>query len=236
MKLTILTLGLMAIFSSCTYQYFKVSSNQVPKNENNDFVVENDTVKVLYRFTGYHGPVQITIFNKMNEPLEIDWRKSALIMNNRASSYYTPDMVLNGTINNDSLRKLYFFNTRYINANIHADILVNEPSQFIPPSSSISKIPIALRQENLIFLPIGLKKEKLQINEYHIVKVKRAEYTVEKSPVSFRSYLTFKCGSGEGKEFSLEYKFYVSEVIQTGSGPESFTRATEEGDIFYVSQ
>ena len=156
-------------------------------------------------------------------------------MNENALSYYTPYMVLNGTINQDSLKKLYFSNSSYFNANIHADVLVNEPSQFIPPRSSISKIPLALRHRDLVLLPHNLEGEKLKMTEYESVKVKRQKYSCEKSPVSFRSYLTFIYGTGQAKEFSIENIFYVSQIMQTVNGPGSFPQAMQNGDVFYVS-
>jgi hypothetical protein len=233
MKRILPALIFVFLLSSCTYQYFTVSSEQLSKNDKNDFVVENDTLKLVYRFNGNHGPVQITIFNKTNEPLEVDWRKSALIMNENAVSYYTPNMVLNGTINQDSLKKLYFLGSRYSNANIHADILVNEPSQFIPPRSSISKIPLALPQKSLVLLSENLKKEKLKVSEYTDIKVVQQQYGSERSPVNFRSYLTFIYGTG--KEFSVENNFYVSQIMQTVHGPGSIPQAMQNGDVFYVS-
>jgi hypothetical protein len=103
--------------------------------------LENETLKVTYRFSGDHGPVKITIYNKTNEPLEIDWRKSALIMNGNAYGYYSPNLLLNGSVSPDTLRLAYnhsFF------SDVKANIYVNEPSHFIPPKASISKIPLSL--------------------------------------------------------------------------------------------
>jgi hypothetical protein len=138
MKLTSLILAAF-LYSSCTFEYFTLSSDQLSKNENNDFVIENDTLKVTYRFSGEKRPVSITIYNKSNEPLEIDWKKSALIMNGQATSYYSPNLYVNGSVQQDTAKR-YVFGDRSFLANVTADIYVNEPSQFIPPKSSISKI------------------------------------------------------------------------------------------------
>jgi len=108
MKPNLLSIISILLFSCSEYQYFTISSDQLSRNENNDLVVENDTLKVVYSFNGYHGPVQITIFNKTNDPLEINWRKSALIMKGKAFGYYTPNMVLNGTISQDSTTFVFF--------------------------------------------------------------------------------------------------------------------------------
>jgi hypothetical protein len=236
MKLTLLSFISILLFSCSEYQYFTVSSEQLFKNESNGFVVENDTLKLIYRFNGYHGPIQITIFNKTNNPVEINWRKSALIMHEKAFGYYTPNMVLNGTINQDSLRPPYFFKTRF-DADIHADILVNEASQFIPPKSSISKIPLEIPQEYLIQLPENLKKEKLKSSGDYEVKFKREKYGVEHSPINFRSYLTFRFGSNPGTEFSLEHQFYISEIMESTDSPLNFPQELiNKGNLFYISE
>src|SRR5215211_6890458 len=93
------------IFSSCyTYQYFTVSSNYLSKNEENEFIAENDTLKIVYHFSAYNSSVKLTLYNKTNEPLEINWKKSALIINEKATSYYSPNLLLNGSVRTDSSR------------------------------------------------------------------------------------------------------------------------------------
>ena len=57
------------------------------KNERGDFVQENDTVRISYRFWGENAPVTITIYNKLDEPLYVDWGRSALIIDDVATTY-----------------------------------------------------------------------------------------------------------------------------------------------------
>ncbi len=52
-----------------------------------DFVQENDTVRISYRFWGENAPVTITIYNKLDEPLYVDWGRSALIIDDVATTY-----------------------------------------------------------------------------------------------------------------------------------------------------
>src|SRR5438046_1631759 len=95
---------LLLLFSSCTgYQYLTVSGVNLSKNEKNELVAENDTLKVHYHFTNYKGQVALTIYNKSNQPLEIDRRKSAIIVDGKAVSYYNPNASLVATIKRDSL-------------------------------------------------------------------------------------------------------------------------------------
>lgn len=232
MKL-ILLIFISIIFSSCTYQYFTLSGDQVSRNQNNDFVIENDTLKVTYRFNGDNGPVKITILNKTNEPLEIDWRKSALIMNGQARGYYSPNLYVNGNVQQDTSRR-YLFNDHSFLANVNANIYVNEPSQFIPPNSSISKIPINLPVHPFELPANQLKKAIYDSENRYSINYKKIEYSPDKSPFSFRSYLSFNYGGDQTKAFSLDNHFYVSEIWQTGSYPLNFPHELlNRGDFFY---
>jgi hypothetical protein len=60
----------------------------------------------------------------------------------------------------------------------------------------------------------------------------------EKSQLNFRSYMTFQIGRGaEAKEFSLEHKFYVSEVWKIKSGLQDIPeRITSRGDMIYLAR
>lgn len=223
------------LFSCTEYQYMAVSSSQLAKNSNNEFVVENDTLKITYRFNGYHGPVKIIIYNKSNEPLEINWKKSALIMNEQALSYYSPNLFLNGTIQQDSLRNLFYGNSFYT-SDIQANIYVNEPSQFIPPQSSISKVPLSLPMTEGIPLPDSIKKETYMGSDNSFTKFKRIKYSREQSPISFRSYLVFNYGGDRFREFSLNHSFFVSEIWQSASSPFDFpAEITDKGNVFNLS-
>jgi hypothetical protein len=220
------------ILSSCTYQYVTLSSEQLSTNEKNDFVMENDTLKVTYRFNGDNSPVKITIYNKTNEPLEVNWRKSALILNGEALGYYSPNLFVKGSIEQDTANR--FYGGRSFLADVSADIHVNEPSQFIPPQSSISKIPLSL-PVHFVELPVDqLRKASLNSSNSYTIKYKKIEYSPEKSPISFRSYLNFNYGGDPVRAFSLDHHFYVSEIWQSAADPMNFPpQVLDRGDLIY---
>jgi hypothetical protein len=62
------------------YQYMFVDSH-LPQNDNKEFIIENDTVMIKYTFSGENFPVTLTICNKLNQPVYIDWENSAAIIN-----------------------------------------------------------------------------------------------------------------------------------------------------------
>lgn len=243
MKRPLLFPAVMIFLSSCTqYQYLTVSGENISKNEKNEFVSENDTLKVQYSFADYNGKVGITLYNKSAGPLEVDWKKSALIVDGKAYSYYNPNAVIAATVE-DSLnrRTAGLGNPRYL-ASVSGSVLIDEPLQFIPPASSIYKEPLLLPVNGIDNLPEqDLKKESIQSAEYSdgavSISYKKARFAKDSSPLHFRSYLTLRAGSGGSqKEFTLEHSFYVSEVWKTASAPDDFpAEAVKRSDRFYLA-
>jgi hypothetical protein len=231
MKLSLLILT-SVFFTSCTptYQYFTVSGNNISKNEQDEFVFENDTLRIAYRFDGYHGPVNITIYNKTNEPVEINWRKSALIYNQQAIAYYSANMSLNG-VATDTIFRSRWSPTISV-GDIRADIVVNEASQYIPPNSSIVKVPLnlpvsAFDRSKLDYLP----RQTLKYPDGTRFRYTSLEFDERNSPALLRSYLSFATNSG--KEFSIEHQFYVSGIRQAGG---YYPQESEnKPDRFYIN-
>ena len=73
--------GMLLSLSSCSsYYYSTLASNDRSGryDVNKDFVIDNDSVCIIYNFHGEDGPVLVTVQNKMDEPLFVDWQRSAL--------------------------------------------------------------------------------------------------------------------------------------------------------------
>ena len=69
------------LMSSCSaYQYVSVESD-LPRDEKQNFVFENDTVALAYTFTGQGFPIKISIFNKLPQPVYVDLTRSIIVMN-----------------------------------------------------------------------------------------------------------------------------------------------------------
>ncbi|MGZ3845636.1 MAG: hypothetical protein ACXVBH_06245, partial [Flavisolibacter sp.] len=68
------------------------------------------------------------------------------------------------------------------------------------------------------------------------IPYRRMSFSPEQSPLTFRSYLTFRIGkAGEEKEFSMDHEFYVSEVWKIRYQPQELpTDVTSRGDMIYL--
>lgn len=72
----------LIFISGCArYQYVFVESD-LSQNDNKEYFTENDTLLIKYTFKGENFPITLTIYNKLNQPLYIDWSRSVVVINN----------------------------------------------------------------------------------------------------------------------------------------------------------
>jgi len=234
MKINLLYIVVLVSLTSCqTYQYLSLTGTNIAQDSNNQFVAENDTLLVQYNFNGHNGPVKISVYNKTSIPIYIDWKKSAIIFGDKAYSYYSPTQQLSGTTSTVGYRYNYS-NLNSTGGTIDATITSQEGIEFIPPNS--------MKEQSTLFLINGYLKdipeESMTIQNLWpetkgLPKMKTIDYTAENSPIQLRSYLTF---STNGKEFSMEHQFYVSQIFQGMITPSALTPVRGKGNYFYSSK
>src|SRR5882757_9786989 len=100
---------ILLAFSSCTsYQYLTLDSPEVQKNDKKEFSWQNDTLRLTYNFHGEGGPVSLTVFNKTDKPLYVNWKKSALIRDSQAISLFKSNVQIGGNVVSYSYGGKYF--------------------------------------------------------------------------------------------------------------------------------
>lgn len=242
MRCIVKLLGVLAVLlslNSCTVYYYSVldSGNAgLIKNVDNDFVDEDDSVLVAYCFYGENAPVRITVLNKTDEPLYVDWGSSALIIDDVAVSYEVKNSTYVVTSN--------YGTSVHVTSNERPSNYGDVPgsAQFVPPHSKIEFA--SLRLGNFTFENIPKKqfrKQPFYTKDGVERKVYVKKYNEVVSPVRFRSYLTLLRKDKENNKiipFVREHDFYVSEVIRAGDiSPKHFLAgAYEQGDFFYVTR
>src|ERR1700744_5157672 len=97
MRLFILVFLALAGITGCSsYQYMTVDSSELKKNAHRQLTWENDTLKLIYDFNGYGGPIRLYVYNKTSQPLYVNWKKSALIRNRYSIGLFNPNVAVNG--------------------------------------------------------------------------------------------------------------------------------------------
>lgn len=222
------------LLASCSrFQYLTLSGNNLSQNEQKEFISENDELLITYNFNGYNCPVNISIFNKTNKPVYIDWKKSAIIANGKASSYFSPNYHIDGTANGYNLQWTNNYSTQ--NASFNANVPGQEGVDFIPPNSFISKKMIEV--SNTVYRQIDTGFARVLFAGDGIsYAARKKEFTLENSPLVFRSYLTL-IKEDNHADTSIKHTFYIKELLQTATSPNNFIDTyTKRGDVYYVSE
>lgn len=232
-------LGLPLLFASCSvYQLNTISSNTAKWNEKDgSFVQENDSLRIIYSFAGQNAPVSIEIHNKLNEPITVDWQRSALVYNDSAISYAGNKAYIKGDISGSSINWTRDFSSN--RASLDGSVTLPQYVDFIPPKSFIRRVPLELTNaffEN--FADTFYRKIKVpSVETDYKINGKRALFTASNSPLVFSSYLTLTYNNKEDNKIAYQQQFYISELLRLGAHPSNTTLMDKKrGDMFYVSQ
>lgn len=208
-----IALFVVVLFSSCiTYQHVSLSGN-VGQNEQAEFVEENDSIKMVYSFNGHSGPITMEITNKLNKPLYVDWRKSALIINGQSFTLWKDEASLSANVS--SYSALQDDQTIQTSGNMQGSIAKNDKVSFIPPQAKIVVHSYILFDG--LFMTPDQQGEKLIFFTALDERRKAMKYTFsrENSPFTFRIYLSMSMNDDFKSPFHLDNTFWVSSYVNT---------------------
>jgi hypothetical protein len=237
MRRILLILTVAFLFTSCyTYQYVTLDAPGMSKNDKKEMVWENDTMKLVYNFNGEAGPMSLSLFNKTDKPLYINWKKSSLIRNANSVSLFNPTVIVSGVAATAGYasRSGYSRSTTGFTASFD----LPEGVDFIPPGSyankALSTVMLwdAVAAANTEQLP----SEKITNADGLAIKYKRIVFDEHQSPVYFSVYLTFVLGFNNNTEFAVQHSFYAKEVLASKVSPDVFSLYNTDGDRLYTKR
>lgn len=220
-------LTVLLAFTSCSSTYFfatlDTSNEYVEKVENGDFLLETDSLWIAYCFKGENAPVQITAFNKTNEPLYIDWSRSALIIDNIAITYAGERM---------NYSEEWYDSESVARRNV--SVAVSDHITFIPPQTMVSEIPLYLGTNFEQIDKKSYRNSHLGNSYGESTRVKRIDFEESATPLKFRSYLTVYAQPEKPMVFTQD--FYLKNLIRTGAvKPNELPgNMADRGDFFYT--
>lgn len=242
MRKLIVLLSAFALLSSCSRYYINTleSPNTKKIEATGEFQFENDTLIITYNFHGMDAPVSIDCYNKLNEPLYINWQKSALIKGDQAVSYMGKQVSFNGNLSGTSSKDIISgnsLNQRNYDAKIIGAAALPEEISFIPPKSRIKKIPLKISgidYKNIA--DTAYQRTFIPLNGTPGVWGKEVNFNPQNSPLNFKSYLTFYTEKENiQNNFSLHQDFYISNLIRTGTNPKGIVSLeSKPGNVFYL--
>ncbi|MCD7914999.1 MAG: hypothetical protein LUG96_06860 [Tannerellaceae bacterium] len=233
--------------TSCSkYYYSTVSSNapEVLRNEMGDFVEEDDSVSIVYSFFGEDLPIHITVYNKTDQPMFVDWRQSALIVEDEAANYISNDMQVRGGTYGKTYSYKDYLMPGAIGEETYGeyddDLCIPAYVTFIPPQSRIGHVPITLANFSFDKIPNDkFTKQSLAVSLVDTKVVKMIHFEETNSPLRFRSYLSLYTVGPDGKRnqtFRYQQRFYLSRLVKAGGlSPNRIPDYTaQRGDFFYI--
>lgn len=233
----LLLVSLLLTSCSSTYFFSKLDSGNpyIQKADNGDFVFENDSLWISHNFNGENAPIQITVYNKLDIPLYVDWGKSALIVQDQAVNYAGNTSHI--TINTSS--QVYHSPTSGTETrSVGIGSIDGAPSSvdFIPPRTKVSKITVRLNPNTNDLEQLSYTKDKMKDKDNYVISINRANFSAEDTPFSFTSYITVY--TVPEKPMVFEQDFYISSLIKTnGMLPQNLPGdLRQRGDMFFVEK
>ncbi len=203
--------------SGCSsYQYVSLVGS-LPKNNENQFIRENDTVKITYSFTGNNCPVTIQVFNKLQIPIYVDWSKSSVIINGEKESLWTGSASIYATTQGMNIN--WDKTTSTSIGDINGTLQRNEKVSFIPPRSFVNI--------SRIFLMNGFFNVR-EADSHSVVPLATTEdgdtgkkYLFQKkhTPLQFRTFISLSTKQNFSIPSYFENSFWVNQITQSLAKP-----------------
>jgi len=232
----ILSVAFVLLLSACsTYQYMTVDSAQLKKDDHSQLTFENDTLRLTWRLEGKGGAVTLNIYNKTDQPLYVNWKKSAFIRNEQTTSLFDNNVMIQG---NSAAFAYHTGTATQVHTRYAASLSLPEGIDFIPPASSLSRQLPDLQRTGLLQANLAdtLREKKLIATDgLNYTRYMQQHFDEVQSPLHFKSYITFSIGNNNPPEFAETCSFYVGEICQTNSAPDFFSLYRPQGNQFYIT-
>ncbi len=195
---------------------FDVTSSDIKSTDKSYYQFENDTIKISYSFWAKNGKMSFTVFNKLNIPIYIDWKKSSVVKNDQKVDYWVDEVK---TKSRSTTSMLYYsnFNTT-TKSSSESKSVKPERITFVSPKSSVTRVQTELCIISPDKIPSPNAKTKLLSSDGKTnISVKYADIDEQSSPFIFRNFLTISTNEKFDNEIYIDNRFYVSKVYKIKS-------------------
>lgn len=220
-NLVLIYLSVFILYGCKTYvQVFDTASPNV-KVEKDFFVLENDSLKITYSFWTQKGLMTFAIFNKLDKPLYVDWKKSSYIDNSVKLNYWVDEeknksLEYYGSYYYDGpLIKPGYAVSRTGGASLSSSVKV-ERITFIPPKSNYYRSQFYIFPKAFFQLETNTPSRVVPRNDdpRKDTRIYQKTYSIESSPLIFRNFLTFSFNEDFRNEFYIDNEFYISAISE----------------------
>lgn len=218
-------------FTSCVEYQFVSLQSRLPQGRHQAFVKETDTLAISYYFSGLNCPISVEVYNKLDVPIYVDWKRSFLIINQESIPFWADRETYASTSEGYQIQV-----NPQVASNIQLTegyIIQEESIKMIPPKSFVSLSPLFV-QNQFLSIPKDLKPEKAISKSNVPMSAKRYTFSAENSPLYLRSYIATSAFEDFSEISFQDDAFWVSEIVQSSSQmiKTEFTSANQ----FYLRQ
>jgi hypothetical protein len=211
MRFVLGIISLSLLFTSCSrysYQYLQLSSTDIPLHDPNRFVVENDTFRVVYDFRGEDAALKISIVNKSNQAMLVDWTQGSMDIDNKGYSLFTKKK------------------KKDPDDNVYDP--TGEGVEMISVGSSINKYCRQITRGKFVSRSgLTFTTEEITVDD-HVRRIKRAQLDKSNSPLSIRVRLSLKVADTGKTPRILDHSFFLSGLMATTIAPQKLPMKDQE--------
>ncbi len=212
MKPYLFTLLALVLLSGCMRKVQLVTlSGSNTKTDLTGLVLDNDTLTLRYSFSSERGRMVVSLVNKLNRPLYVDWKRSAFIIGQDQFAYWQD-------VSDVSLSNWNSQYGRYSIGSAVGTISKADQIGFVSPGTRLDKqrfVLVPRDQSGLLMSgPFTVVKEipRWDSSRKEPIDVNVYTYSAEQSPLQFRNYLTLSTDKDFSSEFTIDTKFWASDV------------------------
>lgn len=230
-KYSPILLFLVIYLSGCSVYQYATLDGTIPKDGDNQLVLENDTLKLMYSFNGYDCQASVQIFNKLDVPLYLDWKRSAYIVTDKAIPSWDEKTFINATTFGTQVNWNRSISTS--STDINGTLSKVTEQSFIPPASYIES-PFTILNSGFFKIPLENMQKGNMVVRGSVYTYKVKHFSRQTTPFNFRSYLTFSLDPDFKNPFVVDNVFWVSEVLQSAISPTTLEEVgPDRTDRFY---
>lgn len=213
-------LGLLIFGCKSYVQVFKTNSS-IETDTDGFYVYENDSLKITYSLWKAKGLMTFSIYNKLDRPLYIDWKKSSYIDNSVKLNYWVDEEKTKSLSRYGS----YYYDGPLLKSGSAVSTTSGESTSLTIKVERITFIPPLSKyyRSQFYILPVSFFKlnTKTEFDEVprkdkpkKKTKVYKASFTKKNSPLVFRNFLTFSSSEDFKSEFYVDNEFYIQQVLE----------------------
>jgi len=226
--------------TSTPVHLFKTDSVNL-RNTGDTYIWENDTVGIEYSFWANRGVMAFSVYNKLDKPIYVDWKKSTYILNSYKFNYWSDDVKTEtvsasqtksatAALSNSYLKYQYvgplirpFVSTYGVAGSVSATsgfsssvTSKQERITFVPPKAFIYSCRHYITAEPFNGWGTDYQKSEVPRNDKpgKTTIIFTKQFTAANSPIVFRNFLTLSTREDFATEFYVDNEFYVKEVTQ----------------------